>query len=118
MSPKYEPDAAPVEEIIATIKKCPSGALSYIIGNKHFRNYYKATRIVVEKDGPINCQGEITLIDDQDSDAFLGAQVFRHRHVRRRSVPVSSRLLPFEYVLSSKKRSSTTYIACPRIDRR
>lgn len=28
--PKYEPDAAPVEEIIATIKKCPSGALSYI----------------------------------------------------------------------------------------
>lgn len=29
------------------------------------------TKIVVEKDGPLNCQGEITLIDDQDSDAFL-----------------------------------------------
>jgi CDGSH-type Zn-finger protein/ferredoxin len=69
--PKYEPDTAPVEDIIATIKKCPSGALSYIIGNEHYKNYFSETRIVVEKDGPLNCQGEITLIDDQDSDAFL-----------------------------------------------
>lgn len=68
---KYEPDEAPVEDIIATIKKCPSGALSYIIGNEHFRNYYSETGIVVEKDGPLNCRGEITLIDDQDSDALI-----------------------------------------------
>ena len=69
--PKYEPDAAPVEHIVATIKKCPSGALSYILENKHFKNYYIETRIVVEKDGPLNFQGEITLIDDQESDALL-----------------------------------------------
>lgn len=69
--PIYEPDAAPVEDIIATIKRCPSGALSYIIGNEHYTNYYSETRISVEKDGPLKCQGEITLIDDQDSDAFL-----------------------------------------------
>lgn len=69
--PKYEPDAAPVEDIIAIIKKCPSGALSYMIGKDHYKNYYDANKIVVEKDGPLKCLGEITLIDDQDSDAFL-----------------------------------------------
>ena len=70
-APKYEPDAAPVEDIVATIKKCPSGALSYIIGDEHFRNYFDETKLVVEKDGPLNCQGEITVIDDQDSDFLL-----------------------------------------------
>jgi len=69
--PKYEPDAAPVEEIIATIKKCPSGALSYIINDVHAVNYFNATRMVVEQDGPLHCQGDITVIDDQESDALL-----------------------------------------------
>ncbi|NNK96746.1 MAG: hypothetical protein HKP41_20540 [Desulfobacterales bacterium] len=70
-APIYEPDGAHVDDIIATIKKCPSGALSYIINDEHFINYYEETQIVVEQDGPLNCQGEITLIDDQDSDALL-----------------------------------------------
>jgi CDGSH-type Zn-finger protein len=25
----------------------------------------------MEKDGPLNCQGKITMIDDQESDTFL-----------------------------------------------
>ena len=70
-APKYEPDSAPVAEIIATIKKCPSGALSYMIGKALLKDYYEETRLVVEKDGPLHCQGDITLIDDQDSDALL-----------------------------------------------
>ncbi len=70
-APKYEPDAAPVKDIIATIKKCPSGALSYIIDGQHHTDYFNNTRIVVEKDGPYNCEGQITLIDDQDSDTLL-----------------------------------------------
>lgn len=69
--PIYEPDGAPVEEIIATIKKCPSGALTYMIGDEHFKNYYDETKIVVEKDGPLNFQGDITLIDDLNSDKLL-----------------------------------------------
>ena len=69
--PIYEPDAAPVEEIIATIKKCPSGALSYIIDDVHAVNYFTETRMVVEQDGPLHCQGDITMIDDQESDALL-----------------------------------------------
>ena len=70
-APKYEPDAAPVDDIIATIRKCPSGALSYLVGNDHLRNYYEENRILVEKDGPYHCQGDITLIDDQESDLLL-----------------------------------------------
>jgi len=70
-APKYEPDAASAADIIATIKKCPSGALSYQIGDEYFGNYYEQTRIVVEKDGQLNCQGDITVIDDQDSDKLL-----------------------------------------------
>jgi CDGSH-type Zn-finger protein len=70
-APKYEPDAAPAEEIIATIKKCPSGALTYIIDGKLENEYFQATRIVVEKDGPLHCQGEIELKDDQSSETLL-----------------------------------------------
>ncbi|MDJ0621779.1 MAG: CDGSH iron-sulfur domain-containing protein [Desulfocapsaceae bacterium] len=69
--PKYEPDEGSVEDIIATIKKCPSGALSYIIDGVHHKNYFKVTQIAVEKDGPYNCEGDIGLIDDQDSDTLL-----------------------------------------------
>jgi CDGSH-type Zn-finger protein/ferredoxin len=70
-APQYEPDAAPVDEIIATIKKCPSGALSYLIQDQHRTHYYGTPRIVVEQDGPLHCHGAITLIDDQDSDQLL-----------------------------------------------
>jgi CDGSH-type Zn-finger protein len=70
-NPKYEPDAGSVEDIIATIKRCPSGALSYILDGAHHKDYFKVTQIAVEKDGPYNCEGQITLIDDQDSDVLL-----------------------------------------------
>ena len=69
--PKYEPDAASSEEIIETIRKCPSGALSYIIDETHYTKYFNINQIVVVEDGPLDCQGEITLIDDQESDKFL-----------------------------------------------
>jgi CDGSH-type Zn-finger protein len=70
-APKYEPDAGTPEEIIATIKKCPSGALTYILNGKHEKDYFQETRIVVEKDGPLHCQGKVELKDDQGSDALL-----------------------------------------------
>ena len=70
-APRYEPDAAPADEIIATIKKCPSGALTYILAGTHEKNYFGETRIVVEKDGPLHCQGKIELKDDQVSETLL-----------------------------------------------
>jgi CDGSH-type Zn-finger protein/ferredoxin len=69
--PKYDPEGAPVEEIIETIRKCPSGALSYIIDGQHMTEYFDKTRVVVVQDGPFNCQGSITLIDDLESDSLL-----------------------------------------------
>ena len=45
--------------------------MSYILNGEHITQYYTETRIVVEKDGPLQCQGDITLIDDQDSDKLL-----------------------------------------------
>ena len=63
---------SPVEEIIETIRKCPSGALSYIIDDVHYQDYFEGVeQIVVEEDGPYNIEGKITLIDDQDSDKLL-----------------------------------------------
>ena len=70
-TPKYDPDGASVNEIIETIKKCPSGALTYVLNGEHVTDWFEETRIVVEKDGPLNCQGDITLIDDLDSDKLL-----------------------------------------------
>lgn len=69
--PKYEPDAASVDEIIATIKKCPSGALSYILDGKHIRYFFDRPQVVVEQNGPLHVQGEVNLIDDQDSDKLI-----------------------------------------------
>jgi CDGSH-type Zn-finger protein len=70
-APKYEPDAAAVEEIVETIRKCPSGALSYIINGEHVTDFFERTWMVVEQDGPLHCQGDITLIDDLESDKLL-----------------------------------------------
>ena len=69
--PKYEPDAASADEIIETIKKCPSGALSYSLNDEQKANYFLNTQIVVEKNGPYHCHGDINLIDDQNSDSLL-----------------------------------------------
>jgi len=72
-APKYEPDAAPAEAIIATINKCPSGALSYRQGGHAQPPLYGEAKVVVERDGPLHCHGPIELIDDQDSDQLLPA---------------------------------------------
>ena len=69
--PKYEADAATPEEIIETIRKCPSGALSYIKEGVHHQDYFEKQELVVEQDGPLHVHGDIELIDDQESDQLL-----------------------------------------------
>lgn len=69
--PIYEPDGAPTEDIIRTIRKCPSGALSYIQDGVHHQRYCNNQELVVEKDGPLHVHGGVELIDDQDSDHLL-----------------------------------------------
>lgn len=63
--PWISPDAAKREEIIDTIRKCPSGALSYSIDGIEYRDQNERKPIVtVSKDGPYVITGGIDLIGD------------------------------------------------------
>jgi len=60
--PWIDPDGARVEEIIQTIKKCPSGALSYSIANVEHRDQDRVPMVTVTKDGPYAITGGIELL--------------------------------------------------------
>ena len=63
--PWIDPDATTLEEIINTIRKCPSGALSYSINGIEYRDQNERKPMVtVSKDGPYVITGGIDLIGD------------------------------------------------------
>ena len=64
--PWINPDAAETkEEIVNTIKKCPSGALSYSVDDTEYRDQNdRMPMITVSKDGPYHITGGIDLIGD------------------------------------------------------
>jgi truncated hemoglobin YjbI len=60
-----------MDEIIAAVRACPSGALSYGIDHVEARNQVDTNRppsIEVSKDGPYRITGGIRLVDEQGSD--------------------------------------------------
>ena len=61
--PWTHPDAASRDEIIATIQKCPSGALSYSIDNLEHRDREGHPTIFVAPNGPYVVSGEPELLD-------------------------------------------------------
>jgi len=61
--PWIDPDGADVEAIIETIKKCPSGALSYSIEDVEYRDQTREPMITVSKDGPYCVTGGVELKD-------------------------------------------------------
>jgi CDGSH-type Zn-finger protein/ferredoxin len=48
------PDASPTAQVIATIRRCPSGALLYKLHGKLVHDYFTGTEVRVEKDGPLH----------------------------------------------------------------
>lgn len=68
-----DPNGASVEAIVETIKKCPSGALSYEIDGVHYRNFHKndRTEIFVIDEGPLVVIGDVPIHDDQNSKELL-----------------------------------------------
>ncbi len=46
------PDASPSEQVIAAIRKCPSGSLLYKLRGKVVDDYFTETEVIVTKDGP------------------------------------------------------------------
>ena len=61
--PWIDPDGAAVEEIVATIRKCPSGALSYSIDGVEHRDQERPPMVTVTDDGPYAIAGGIDLVD-------------------------------------------------------
>lgn len=62
--PWIDPDGAEAGEIINTVRKCPSGALSYTIDNVEVREQGREPMIKVSKDGPYYITGGIELKDE------------------------------------------------------
>jgi hypothetical protein len=56
-----------MDEIIQTIEKCPSGALSYRLGEKRYQDLNRKPAIKVAKDGPLQVVGYVELKDDMGS---------------------------------------------------
>jgi CDGSH-type Zn-finger protein len=61
------PDAASIKEIIDTIKKCPSGALTYKMGGRHCQAFNRQPDITIAKNGPLQVVGGIRLKDEAGS---------------------------------------------------
>jgi CDGSH-type Zn-finger protein len=62
-----DPNAASPEEIIRTIRKCPSGALTYKIGGNHCQDFGREPAITIPRNGPIRVVGGVGLIDEMGS---------------------------------------------------
>ena len=66
--PWIDPDQAIIEKIIETIKKCPSGALSYSINEIEYRDLDGKPLIKVSKNGPYLVSGGIELVGEEFPD--------------------------------------------------
>jgi CDGSH-type Zn-finger protein len=66
--PWIDPDAADVDAIVATIRKCPSGALSYSIDGIEHRDQTRAPGITVTRDGPYAVVGGVALANAVRAD--------------------------------------------------
>ncbi len=59
--PWIDPDGAKIEAIIQTIRRCPSGALSYALDDVEERDQQREPMITVTKDGPYAVVGGVRL---------------------------------------------------------
>jgi CDGSH-type Zn-finger protein len=61
--PWINPNGASIESVIETVKKCPSGALSYSTADIEYRDQEdRKPLVIVEKNGPYRVQGGIELV--------------------------------------------------------
>ncbi|MGQ0544311.1 MAG: CDGSH iron-sulfur domain-containing protein [Betaproteobacteria bacterium] len=60
--PWIDPDGAAVEEIVAAIRKCPSGALSYSLDGVEHRDQEREPAVTVTDHGPYAVTGGVELV--------------------------------------------------------
>ena len=61
--PWIEANGASIEEVVATVRRCPSGALSYSLDGVEHRDQAREPMISATKDGPYAVTGGIELVD-------------------------------------------------------
>lgn len=61
IEPWIDPDGEIKEKIIEQVKKCPSGALSYVIDGKVYSNFKNEPNVYVSRNGPLRVSGSIKL---------------------------------------------------------
>jgi len=66
--PWIHPDAASVDEIISSIKKCPSGALSYSVDDVEYGDQEGEPAIFVAPNGPYVVSGGPNLVDTAQAE--------------------------------------------------
>lgn len=69
IEPWIDVDAETHEKIIDTIKKCPSGALSYSIDRVKYDKFSDTPEIMITKDGPYYVKGSIKLKDSDNPES-------------------------------------------------
>lgn len=69
VEPWINADAETLEKIIETIKKCPSGALSYSIDGILYNNYSEHPENKITQDGPYFVKGSIVLHDKEQPES-------------------------------------------------
>lgn len=67
-TPWIDPNGASVERIVSTIRKCPSGALSYAIDGVEAEPPRRAPMVTVTDNGPYAVTGGIELMDVEFGD--------------------------------------------------
>lgn len=63
--PWIDPEGASAEEVIATVKRCPSGALSYSSGGEEHRDRDGEPAVFVSPNGPYVVSGGPELLDTE-----------------------------------------------------
>ena len=63
VEPWIDPDAETIEKVIETVKRCPSGALSYSIDGVKYDSFSTSPRVQITRDGPCFVTGNIQLED-------------------------------------------------------
>lgn len=63
--PWIDPNGASVQDIMALVRRCPSGALSYTIDGVTYDDFGSESQITIEQGGPYRVTGKITLGIDE-----------------------------------------------------
>ncbi|MDF1617514.1 glutamate synthase-related protein [Petrocella sp. FN5] len=82
--PWIDPDAESVEKVIETIKKCPSGALSYTIDDVKYDTYSDTPEVMITEDGPYVVKGSIELKDDDKPESMEHYALCRCGHSKNK----------------------------------